>query len=194
VNARKITRSNVDRSGNSFCGPLVLAAILGTSTAEAAEKVRDVSMRRRGAVKGMYNSELLAVLRANGRTVTEMDVPRVYIARRRPGESVADTVEYTNGDTWTHFVDGKANHVRVATYGADYANAAHTPVHRVGVTLAAWLPTRPDHTGTYVVVVANHYVLISGRKFVDTYTKGEWVSIGKAPHRRKRVHKIFQIT
>jgi hypothetical protein len=82
VNARKITRSNVDRSGNSFCGPLVLAAILGCGTAKAAEKVRDVSTRRRGAVKGMWNSELLAVLRANGKTVTEVEVPRVYWMQR----------------------------------------------------------------------------------------------------------------
>ena len=200
MNARKITRSNVDRTGNGFCGPLVLAAILGTSTARAAEQVRNLSKRRRVAVKGMWNSELLAVLRANGRTVTEVEVPRVYIARRRPRETIANAMGWTDGRIFVKYSEkwpyGKTGGFHMARHDlcADPSNSCYTPVTHVGVTLAAWLPKRPDHTGTYVVVVANHYVLISGRKFVDTYTRGEWVSIGKAPHRRKRVHNVFQVT
>jgi hypothetical protein len=63
-----------------------------------------------------------------------------------------------------------------------------------GITFAAWLRQRKNKAGTYLVNVTGHYVLVSGRKFVDTYTKGEWVNIGKAPHRRTRVVKVWEIT
>jgi hypothetical protein len=43
------------------------------------------------------------------------------------------------------------------------------------------------------VVVPGHYVLVSGRKFVDTHTKGEWVFLRSAPHRRKRVKEVFLV-
>lgn len=65
---------------------------------------------------------------------------------------------------------------------------AHNP------TLAGWLRRhRKDRAGTYLVQVTRHYVVVSGRKFIDTSTDGQWVFLGKAPHRRKRVRNAYQV-
>jgi hypothetical protein len=64
-----------------------------------------------------------------------------------------------------------------------------------GLTLAAWLRQREKgDLSTYVVEVTGHWVAVRGRMFVDTFTKGEPVTIGKAPGRRKRVVAVYRVT
>lgn len=192
MNNRRITSQSVDRSGNHYCGPLVIAALLGCSTAEAAAKVRLATNSDR-PVKGMYNNDMLKTLiRVGGFDVKQLEVPKHYEPRRRIGQRIEDTVEYCT-NTWTKYHDGK---VLLWRPNNDHSlgGSAMTPVKQVGCTLAAWLRQRPDRAGTYVINVTGHYVLIVGRKFVDTATRGEWVSIAKAPHRRTRVENVWQVS
>jgi hypothetical protein len=191
MNNRRITRQSVDRSGNRYCGPLVIAALLGCSTAEAAAKVREAADTDR-AIKGMYNNEMVKTLAANGFTVAKLEVPKHYVARRRVGERIEDAVEYVSNTWWK----GPGHSIQAwrPPSGIDMGGSAMTPVKLIGPSLASWLRQRPDRAGVYVVNVTGHYVLIAGRKFVDTGTRGEWVSIAKAPHRRTRVENVWQVS
>lgn len=194
MNNSRITRQNVVRDGNRYCGPLVLAALLGCTTAEAAAKVRLATNSDR-AIKGMHNDEMVKTLvRVGGFDIRKLDVPKHYEARRRPGQRVEDVVEYCT-NTWTRHVDGNPNKILLWRPNNDHSlgGSAMTPVKLVGCTLAAWLKQRPDRAGTYVINVTGHYVLVVGQKFVDTATRGEWVSIRKAPHRRTRVENVWQV-
>lgn len=78
-------------------------------------------------------------------------------------------------------------------------------------TLAAWLRKRTpeQRKQTFVIVLGKrkpqwgrygagawaggHFVAVSGKKLVDTFTKGEWVWLKDAPHRRKRVSEVFVV-
>lgn len=193
MNNRRITHQSVKRDGNRYCGPLVLAALLGCSTSEAAAKVRLATNSDR-AVKGMSNNEMLKTLvRVGGFDVKQIEVPKHYQARRRVGETVEDAVEYVSNTWWRGDKQSGMQAWRPPS-GLDMGGSAMTPVKLVGCTLAAWLRQRPDRAGTYVINVTGHYVLVVGRKFVDTGTRGEWVSIAKAPHRRTRVENVWQVT
>jgi hypothetical protein len=190
---RLITRTNVVRDGNRYCGPLVIAALLGCTTAEAAAKVR-LAINTDKPINGMYNGDMLKTLvRVGGFDVKQLEVPKHYTALRRPGQRIEDTVEHCT-NTWTkHLPDGSIRLWRPDNDG-NIGGSAMTPVKRVGCTLAAWLRQRPDRAGTYVINVTDHYVLVVGQKFVDTATRGEWVSIRKAPHRRTRVENVWQVS
>jgi len=171
---KRITRANVtDRAGNKYCGPLVLAALLGTSTAEAAGIVRGQSGRR--AIRGMYHPELITALRANGYDVVEEAIELRYRAHHSFG----------GGQWYTNEQD--------PDMPPGHRGAPFTPVKRVGPTFAEWLRSRQVPSATHIVVVSNHYVLVQGRKMVDTHTHGVWTFIRSAPHRRKRVEKVFRI-
>jgi hypothetical protein len=191
MNNRRITSQSVDRSGNRYCGPLVLAALLGCTSAEAAAKVREATGADR-AIKGMFNHEMLKTLAANGFRVAQLPVPKRYVSRRRIGERVEDTVKYVSNTWWK----GSGHSIQAwrPPADADMSGSAMTPVKLTGCTLSAWLRQRPDRAGTYVINVTGHYVLVVGRKFVDTQTSGEWVSIAKAPHRRARVENVWQVS
>jgi hypothetical protein len=54
---------------------------------------------------------------------------------------------------------------------------------------SAWIWTRP-----YVVVVTRHWAAVRGKCLCDTFTRGVPVKIKEAPHRRKRVRLVYQIT
>jgi hypothetical protein len=144
------TQIQIDRTGNRYCGPLVIAAVLGVSTAEAAAEVR----RHTGgyAVRGLSPGRLLATLAGNGKRIIEHHVPRSF----------------------------------VKVFGRQMCK---------GPTLAAWLRSRtPEQMKQpFIIFVTGHYVLVKGRKFVDTFTKGEWVFIRSAPHRRCRVNRVWEI-
>lgn len=68
-------------------------------------------------------------------------------------------------------------------------------------TLAAWLRKRTpeDRKATFIIAIGvsgdsgGHWVAVSGKKFVDTFTKGLPVWISDAPHRRARVATVYKV-
>lgn len=64
-------------------------------------------------------------------------------------------------------------------------------------TLAQWLKEPAYRLGhpedAYVLDVGYHWVVVKGRWFCDTYTKGVPVRATKAPHRRKRVREVYRV-
>ncbi len=61
-------------------------------------------------------------------------------------------------------------------------------------TLAQWLRRRgPElRKATVLIVAGNHWIVVKGRKLVDSHTKTP-VGIGKAPHRRKRIEAAYLV-
>lgn len=63
----------INREGNHYCGPLVIAAATGLSTREAAAKVRAlVTNRYEFGVKGMRTRDVDFVLNALGHKTTQV--------------------------------------------------------------------------------------------------------------------------
>ena len=170
------TNVKVDTEGNSYCGPLVLAAIMGVDTAEAARRVRAMKGYVPGdanaaPIKGTHWWELRDTLARHGWRTTHLPVPKHTVkVQCFPGLPKAGWVS----------VNGKLPEL--------------TKDKQVGPTFAQWLRSRPDRGAMYIVEVTGHWVLVKGRKFVDTYTKGEWVFLGSAPHKRRRVCNAWLVT
>jgi hypothetical protein len=185
---------------------MVLAAIMGCGTAEAAERIRRANVSTK-PVKGTYWWELEEALRRNGFRTRALGKPaQHYAAARMPGMRgpniwIDHSFERRNPNahwgtrapllppmtTYLSRVSGKHG-------GCDNWDAPYTPVKLVGPTLAEWLRTTKRAPDTYYIVeVSHHWVLVKGRKFVDTFTKGEWVFLRSAPHRRKRVIGVWEV-
>lgn len=80
--------------------------------------------------------------------------------------------------------------LRLLGYAGYWVEDAERP------TLAAWLNNRTSvqHQHPCIVNVTRHFVAVAGYQFVDTFTKGQVVEIDEAPHRRKRVERVFVVT
>lgn len=150
------TTKKVDRTGNRYCGPLVIAAITGMSTADAAASLRRITGRT-SAVKRVKNTELVATLSALGFVMRRIEVPKRL---------------------------------------ADVPMFGRTVRKWIGPTLTEWLRTgrdRPHRNAAYIVHLSNHFLLVKGRKQIDTHTDGQWTWLRDAPHRRKRVRHAWRI-
>lgn len=177
----------IDQTGNGYCGPLVLAAIMGCTSAEAAARVR--SVRGLKVVKGTMGNDLWQTLRAHGFSITAEKLDLRYMADHQPGKASMPWVNYTVDVRRPGFTG-----LTTCFGGAEYPWAAeYTPVKQVGPTLAEWMRAKRDPNAHYILEVTNHWVLVKGRKFVDTFTKGEWVFLRSAPHRRKRVRGVWRV-
>lgn len=61
-------------------------------------------------------------------------------------------------------------------------------------TLTQWYATRPDRTGTYVVLVTGHYVVVRGTRITDTLDQ-TWIPFHQRRRcKRSRVQAVLQIT
>lgn len=185
----------VDRTGNSYCGPLVLAAIMGCTSAEAANRVRAV--RGLKVVKGTLPQDLWCTLRAHGYRSYHEYVPQRYINARKPGKpgTSIDTVALQRCPQSTAYrVAGVSMEWMPGSGGLNPVwGAPYTPIKLAGPTLAEWMRSKRDPDAYYVVGLSDHWVLVKGRKFIDTFTKGQWVFLRSAPHRRKRVRSVFRV-
>jgi hypothetical protein len=52
---------------------------------------------------------------------------------------------------------------------------------------------RVDRSATYIVGVTGHWVVVQGRWFCDTYSKGKVIRLVDAPHQRRRVTYAFLV-
>jgi hypothetical protein len=59
-------------------------------------------------------------------------------------------------------------------------------------TIARWIKQRTDRNELNLIEAGNHWQLIKGVKFVDSFTKVP-VFIRKAPHRCARVNRVWEI-
>lgn len=183
------TIESVDRTGNKFCGQLVLAAILGKSSGYIAECIAQLrrtgrskySKRTRdGSVKGTWNQELLQVLEDHGVKVEHVDTGARYYCKRRqifisrqPSPSV-----------W------RCTYQRMST---DHPEASLVDLRKL--TLQSWFFRLPaaERNGTYIVNVPGHWLLISGGKLVETHTDGKWVPFALAPKLRRTVNFAWRV-
>jgi hypothetical protein len=60
-------------------------------------------------------------------------------------------------------------------------------------TVAQWLKRPRDMEAPYILNVGHHWVVVRGRWFCDTHTKGIPVRATKAPGRRRRVREAWKI-
>jgi hypothetical protein len=195
------TNNPVNRDGNSFCGPLVVAAILGISTGEVAELIaarRRVNKgvrlasgkvkRVRGgrvaghAIKGTYDSELFELLAERGYKVEEINVGARY------------------GRVYTGWINPEGTRVM----RRDPANALPYPpldyndwkpwtfLRRAFRVL--WTSIPKFKSGTYIVNTPGHWAIASDGKWCETFTKGEWVPLALAPQSRRKVVRAWRVT
>lgn len=68
------------------------------------------------------------------------------------------------------------------------------PVSYPRPTVAGWLrTTKRDPELFYLLNVTGHYIVVRGRKIMDTFTNGEWTFLRRAPGRRKRVRNVWLV-
>lgn len=190
------TTKPVDRTGNTFCGPLVVAAILGTSTgavvAEIAAKrqatrgvrlstgkLRRVRARTADAIRGTYDTELFALLESRGVKLEPVDVG----ARYRPHRKIRGRPCYVNtdGSRFSCPLD----------LGDDWL--PWTLLERE--VLPLWRAALRLRDGaTYIVHLPGHWAIVSGGKWCETYTRGEWLPLAAAPCRNRQVKAAWRVT
>lgn len=181
---------NVDQTGNGYCGPLVLAAIIGCTTAEAAALVRVGNGAR--SVKGTNTSDLSFVLRTRGFRMIEQRPQHHLVEDRIPGQPSGVPSFST---TWSSFTPSDRNaNGRMECIHTGGPACQFTALKSVGPTLAQWMRSKRNPDVFYIVELSGHWVLVRGRKFIDTATKGEWVFLRSAPHRRKRVKNVWMVS
>lgn len=186
------TSKPVDRTGNTYCGPLVVGAILGTSTGIIAERIAGMRVARdpvtiprgrkaprRGPIRGTYYTELCALLERAGYGLRPVDVG----ARYRRSNYVACYID--------------AEQKRMYRGGVTPAMAqvldlwAYTPLKRVCDSLGSFL--RGLDAGTYIVNTPGHWAIASGGLWCETYTGGAWCAKRAAPKQTRRVLNAWQI-
>ena len=158
-----------DTNGHGYCGPTILGAITGKPLSKVLDTIREGRARR------------------GYRTID---------SRGRP---------MNVGGTTTQ--DVRDAFAKLGWRMSIAANFTATPIKK-RITVAAWLRSRKPHERklTYVLVIGQrpgspgssweggHWVAVTAKKFADTFTKGEWVWLKDAPHRRKRVKEVWVVS
>jgi hypothetical protein len=183
------TSKPVNRDGNTYCGPLVVAAIMGTNTGAVATAItgmraardpvtilRGRKAPRRGPIRGTYYSELCALLERSGFGVRSVDVGVRFQPDRKWG--------YVN-----------ATCTRGARQLPMFANPSewHAVTWLRAVYRPLWAFLSHADNGTYIVNTPGHWAIASGGQWCETYTRGEWVAKRAAPKQNRRVINAWQI-
>jgi hypothetical protein len=187
------TSKPVDRTGNAYCGPLVCAAILGTSTGVVADTLATMRRSKDSAcvvngrirrmpkgVRGTFNLELFAILERNGFAIEPVDVGARY---QRHHKTRHQTHVYTDANF-------------KAWYSSDLFNSALLPVtllERTARPLWQCLAVLGDGA-TYVVNTPGHWAIASGGKWCETFTNGAWVELRAAPKSSRKVINAWRVT
>ena len=172
-----------DTNGHGYCGPTAVGIITGkklsvvldafravrgqVTSGKAKGRLRWDSCFRLDQVKGTYPGEVRKVLASFGYRMSPVVLPSVESAPKplSPAQQV--------------FFSPRRR----------LRSGLTTP------TLATFLRKRtPEQRKAIMLIdVSNHWVVVEGRRLADTFTKGAPVTIGKAPHRRKRVRSAYVI-
>jgi hypothetical protein len=183
----------VDRTGNNYCGPLVVAAIVGTSTGQVAAevanmrqaiggarlsngKLRRVRGRTADKVRGTYDIELFAVLKLHGYEAAPIDVGNHYVPELlRP-------------------VHVNAAGTRFCRNGIPDAGdwLPWTIVRRTARPL--WLVLPRLTSGTYIIKTPGHWALARDGQWCETLTYGEWLPYCRAPQSNRKVLQAWRVT
>lgn len=169
-----------DAGTTAYCGPTIVGAITGLPLTKVRDAIR-ASDEKRGLRTRTPEGRLLPI-----KGVTTGQIKRVF-------EDLGYKVEKLN------FRPRKED----GTYDPQPTLAAflrkRTPEQRkqtmIIVVGKRYSKPRPGLFGySYSAWHGGHWVAITGKKLVDTFTKGEWVWLSKAPHRRKRVSEVWTVT
>jgi hypothetical protein len=187
------TTKPVDRTGNAYCGPLVVAAILGCSTGKVAEEIAAYRVKNKGVrlpsglvrrmkgrsadkIRGTHSAELLELLARHG-IKTEAINPG---ARLIPWErNVMVNSQFTR---W----------VRKAPVLSTDDWVPASLVRLTGLTL--WQASSKFAEGTFIIVTPGHWAIISDGKWCETFTGGKWVDLRHAPKDNRRVISAWRVT
>lgn len=192
------TTKPVDRTGNIYCGPLVVAAILGTSTgniaAEVARmrvanggavtttgKVRRVRARTAEAIRGTHTGELEALLTRAGFSLVPVDVGARYHA-------------HPKGRRGNGYVSSDGKRWLCTQFLADGSRWLPWTLleHRALPLWQAALRLRDG--GTYIVHLPGHWAIASDGKWCETHTQGQWVPLAAAPRGNRKVRAAWRVT
>lgn len=188
------TTRPVDRTGNNYCGPLVLAAICGTSTGEIVRDIADERARLGGVrlcngnikrvrgrtpdkVRGTYDSELFMVLNQHGCAVENVDVG----ARYRRQFACAT------------FINENASRFAKGFQPWDYAHPWSPCTMLVRDCRPLWLWLNRLDNGVYIVHVPGHWAIAANGKWCETYTNGVWVDKRHAPKGNRKVIEAWKV-
>ena len=148
----------------TWCGPSVISSITGFPVALIVRTIKDQRIKRGVG----YNERWI-----------NLPYDTKIIQAERP---VQGTYSYEVNECLKHYgyriVSTKTN----------------VPIPHNGnpPTIAKWLKQRKDRNELNLVDAGNHWQLIKGVKFVDSFTKVP-VFIRKAPHRRARVKSVWKV-
>lgn len=160
-----VNHGTTKRDKNRFCGPAVISALTGITTAEAARRIREHTGRRQ--ITGTWGDEIKPVFADLG---VQMTPARI------------DGNGYLISDLLIEMLDVKAQR----RHQADQRGS--------GMTFAAWLKaTERERSGNQVFLLSSghHWVLVQRDNFVCGKT-GEVVSVDHPKvKRRARVSGIW---
>ena len=142
----EVNHGTTKRDKNRFCGPAVISALTGITTAEAARRIREHTGRRQ--VTGTWGDELAPVF-------ADLGVIRMTPAR-------IDEDGFLMFDLLVEILDVKAQR----RYEADQRGSA--------MTFSAWLKaTERERQSDQVFLLTSgrHWVLVQGDSFVCGLTK-----------------------
>lgn len=177
------TTRPVDRTGNPWCGPLVVAAVLGTSTAQVVSELIPLRRARKvgrriakiDTVRGTSIGELRAVLALHGRTLTPVDAG-VRLTRK-----------------YTGFIspDGKRScRVQPAFLCEPWRPWSMLTWHYP----ALWQFLARYKVGTFIVQLPGHWALLHDGQWCETFTNGIWCDAHRAPKQRRKVQLAYLVS
>lgn len=122
------------------------------------------------------------------------------------GKSLAaarKNIREANSWSSSHRIRGLYTHELVASFRQcgikiERQRLGHRRDYKIGQpvrpTLTEWLNNRPAELkrSMCLVVLTDHFVMVNGNQFIDTYTKVP-VKCDDAPHRRARVLEVWKI-
>lgn len=158
-----------DTAGGGYCGPIAVAAITGLPLSQVLDAFRDVKHPR-----WRWESKRKPPIKGT----STFDV-----------RAVLGKLGYLTMPVELMARNPKRVGVQVMPDGSHRIVSLEFP------TLAGFLRerTREQRAATLLIEVTKHWVVVQGRKFIDTKTRGQPVNTGDAPGRRKRVRAAWRV-